>query len=368
MQKYRYKQTVLVVLMLFMAILTVLSISRLYAEERRYSPVVPDYKITFPQDYGAHPDFRTEWWYVTGWLETANKETIGFQVTFFRASTEHDLENPSRFAPRQLIIAHAALSAPTLGRLIYAEKTAREGFDLAYARQGNTDVKLDDWYFVRQSDGRYMTEIQADEFGLELTLTPTQKIMLQDQQGFSRKGTKIEQASYYYSEPHLKVSGKIRHQEQSLAVNGRAWLDHEWSSEYLNPDADGWDWMSANLDDGSALMAFRIRGKKGEKLWAYGTLRDAAGDVVHFGPDEVEFIPERIWQSPHTDANYPVAWRIRTGEIEWQVTPLFDDQELDSRSSTGAVYWEGAITVTSDREHTGEGYLELTGYVSSLDM
>lgn len=366
MQQYRYKQAVFWVLMLSM--LLAMSLSRSYAEERHYSPVVPDYELTFPQDYGAHPDFRIEWWYVTGWLETAQKETIGFQVTFFRTSTDHDLENPSRFAPKQLIIAHAALSDPTVGRLIYAEKTAREGFDLAYARQGNTDVKLDDWYFVRKSDGRYVTEIQADDFDLHLTLSPTQNKMLQDQQGFSRKGPKIEQASYYYSEPHLKVSGKIRHQEQALMVNGHAWLDHEWSSEFLDPHADGWDWMSANLDDGSALMAFQIRGKKGEKRWAYAALRSAEGDVVHFDPDEVEFIPEDTWQSPHTHASYPVALRIRTGEIEWQLTPLFEDQELDSRSSTGAVYWEGAVTVSSNRQHTGQGYLELTGYVTSLDL
>ena len=340
----------------------------LFAEEQRFASVIPDYELVFPQDYGAHPDFRIEWWYVTGWLETTDKKTLGFQVTFFRPSTGHNPENPSRFAPKQLIIAHAALSDPAVGRLIYDEKTARAGFDLAYAREGDTDVKLDDWYFIRKPDGRYMTEIQAEEFGMKLTLKPSQPLMLQGGKGFSRKGPNIEQASYYYSEPHLKVSGSIRHQGQLLTVNGHAWLDHEWSSEYLDSRADGWDWVSVNLNDGSALMAFQIRGKNGNKLWSYAKLRDSEGHATLFDPEQVEFIPVRTWQSPHTKAAYPIEISIRTGDLEWQLKPLFDDQELDSRSSTGAVYWEGAVTVLRDEQKVGQGYLELTGYVQSLDL
>ncbi|SER43376.1 Predicted secreted hydrolase [Nitrosomonas sp. Nm51] len=342
--------------------------SQLQAGDREYAPVIPGNALVFPQDYGAHPDFRIEWWYVTGWLETAENKALGFQVTFFRTATRHHLDNPSRFAPRQLIIAHAALSDPELGRLLYGEKTARAGFDLAYARKGNTDVKLDDWYFKREPDGRYVTEVQAEEFSFQLSLTPTQAIMLQGERGFSRKGPNTEQASYYYSEPHLDVSGTVIQEGKSLAVHGQAWLDHEWSSEILDPRADGWDWMSANLNDGSALMAFRIRGKQGSKLWAYGTRRDAAGRVTQFNPGQVEFIPERTWESPHTKATYPVEMRVRTGKMEWRLVPLLDDQELDSRGSAGAVYWEGAVIVFQNGENVGKGYLELTGYVQPLEL
>jgi len=343
--------------------------ANIFAEPSKFKTVVPEYVLTFPHDYGMHEDFRIEWWYITGWLETTkSKEPLGFQVTFFRYATGYNQENPSRFAAKYLIIAHLALSDPAVGKLMHEEKTAREGFDLAYAKQGNTDVKVDDWTLVREEDGRYVVDMQANDFGLQLSLTPTQMMLLQDKNGFSRKGPKPEQASYYYSEPHLSVTGTVFRQDKPVAVTGRAWLDHEWSSEYLDSDADGWDWVGANLDDGSSLMAFQIRRKKGGKLWAYAALRDAAGHVTFFEPGQVEFTPIRTWRSPHTDATYPVAMRIRTDKIVWRLIPLFDDQELDSRQSTGAVYWEGAVILSKDGKPAGQGYLELTGYVQPLEM
>ncbi len=214
----------------------------------------------------------------------------------------------------------------------------------------------------------YQVDMLGSDFGLQLVLTPTQPILLQGGDGFSRKGPEPEQASYYYSEPHLQVTGTVFRQNKSKTVSGSAWLDHEWSSDVLAPQAAGWDWIGANLDDGSALMAFQIRLKNGGTLWAYAALRDADGHVTLFEPEQVEFTPQRTWRSPHTDALYPVAMRIRTGETEWLLTPLFDDQELDSRQSTGAVYWEGAVTLTRDGQPAGRGYLELTGYVRALKM
>ena len=356
-----FKTGIMVLLLIFFAAIC-------FAESPKYLPVVPEYKLTFPKDYGAHPGFRIEWWYVTGWLETSDKKPLGFQVTFFRYATDHDPENPSHFAPKHLIIAHLALSDPVIGKLMHEEKTAREGFNLAYSKQGNTNVKLDDWSMIRDEQGRYQVDMQGSDFGLHLSLKSTQPLLLQGGDGFSRKGPEPEQASYYYSEPHLQVTGTVSRQGEPVSVQGSAWLDHEWSTAYLDPNADGWDWVGANLDDGSAFMAFQIRLKNGEKLWAYAALRDAAGDVTLFEPEQVEFTSKRTWRSPHTDVDYPVAMQIRTGETEWILTPLFDDQELDSRQSTGAVYWEGAVTLTRDGQPAGRGYLELTGYVRSLEM
>lgn len=330
--------------------------------------VIPGKVFEFPDDHGAHPDFRIEWWYVTGWLTTSAGDPLGFQITFFRLATQADEDNPSNFAPHQLIIAHAALSDPKVGKLLHDQRIVRAGFDLAYAKTGNADVKLDDWFFTRAADGHYHTRIEAENFTLNFTLTPTQPLMLQGNNGFSRKGPQAAQASYYYSEPHLQVSGTINHLEKNIPVTGTAWLDREWSSEYLATDAAGWDWASANLDDGSALMAFQIRGKDGSKVWAYATLRDPSGQTRSFTPDQVSFTPIRTWRSSHTQAVYPVATRIRTGETEWQITPLMDDQELDSRNSTRAVYWEGAVTFRRDGESVGKGYMELTGYVQPLTM
>ncbi len=355
------------IIALLLLILCLLGIDAL-AESNRLKSVTPDYRLTFPLDYGAHDDFRIEWWYITGWLETADKKPLGFQVTFFRYATDLNHDNPSRFAAKYLIIGHLALSDPAVGRIKHTERTVREGFDLAYAKTGDTNVKLDDWTLVRQSDGSYVVDLRDDDFGLQFTLQPTQKPLLQDQNGFSRKGPKPEQASYYYSEPHLQVSGTVFRNGKPMNVTGRAWLDHEWSTAYLDPEADGWDWVGANLDDGSALMAFQIRAKQGGKVWSYAALRDASGNMTLFDSDQVEFTPVRTWQSPHTEAVYPVEMRIRTGDVEWHLMPLLDDQELDARQSTATVYWEGAVTLTRNKQSAGRGYLELTGYTKPLAL
>ena len=337
------------------------------------TPLPAGAALRFPHDFGAHPAFKTEWWYATGWLTTADGKALGYQVTFFRSASAHDEANPSRFAPKQLIIGHAALSDPALGKLLHDERSAREGFGLAYAKTGDTDVKLDDWRIVRGADGRYQVTIKAAAFTLNLTLAPSQAPLLQGENGYSRKGPRAEQASYYYSEPQLVTSGTIaRADGRQEAVTGTTWLDHEWSSQVLDADATGWDWVGINLDDGGALMAFQIRSATGGKLWAHATWRDASGKVRHYAPDQVSFTPQRHWRSPRTQAVYPVAMQIATGVATgselWQVVPMQDDQELDSRRSTGAVYWEGAVTVQRGGVRLGRGYLELTGYVRPMKL
>jgi len=356
-----------VLMLLLSAQLLVLPLAR--AQPPVYAPVTPGAELSFPRDYGAHPEFRTEWWYVTGWVDTPDKRALGFQVTFFRSRTGSDTGNPSAFAPRQLVIAHAALSDPAVGRLVHDQRSAREGFGLAWARPGNTDLKLDDWRMVRGSDGTYRVTIRSNAVTLELRLKPTQPVLVQGQGGYSRKGPSASLASYYYSEPHLAVSGSVgRAGMAPTAVTGSAWLDHEWSSEVLQPEAVGWDWVGANLDDGGALMAFRIRNKGGDKLWGHATLRDAAGKVTHYGPEQIDFATQKTWTSPRTGATYPVAITISTGSQRWKIVPLQPDQELDSRRSTGAVYWEGAVTVQRDGRRIGRGYLEMTGYVQPMKL
>lgn len=362
----RWRTLACLVLLAALSLLTLLPST--YAAPPQFSGVVPAHPLSLPADFGAHPTFRTEWWYATGWLTTPDGKPLGFQVTFFRTATNHDAANPSNFAPKQLIIAHAALSDPARGNLLHDQKAAREGFGLAYARTDNTDVKLDDWRFQRQADGRYLTRISAHDFTLALTLTPTQLPMLQGDGGISHKGADPAQASYYYSQPQLQVTGSIMREGKTVVVTGTAWLDHEWSTSYLDPQASGWDWLGANLDDGSALMAFRMRDRNGNVLWSHANLRDASGKIMQFLSGQVRFTTLRSWRSPHTDAVYPVATQIQTGPLTWQVTPLQDDQELDSRQSTGAVYWEGAVRLTRDGKPAGRGYLELTGYVKPLKL
>ncbi len=334
----------------------------------QFAPVLPGRALVFPQDFGAHPEHRTEWWYVTGWLDTPDGKPLGFQVTFFRSRTEHDPANPSAFAPKQLIIGHAALSDPATGRLLHDQRSAREGFGLAWAKTGTTDVKLEDWSMRRGADGRYRVTVRGAELAFELQLAPAQPVLLQGDAGFSRKGPKLGHASYYYSEPQLRVSGSVTRAGKAIEVKGTAWLDHEWSSQVLETNAAGWDWTGINLDDGGALMAFQIRARDGSKLWAHATLRDAGGRLTQYAPEQVSFTPQAQWRSPRTGASYPVATTIRTGTASWQLKPLQADQELDSRRSTGAVYWEGAVTVERDGRRLGRGYLELTGYVDPMKL
>ena len=161
-------------------------------------------------------------------------------------------------------------------------------------------------------DGSYQISLPAREFALTLTLSPTQPVLLQGEAGFSRKGPRPGQASYYITEPHLQVQGQLQRAGRSVAVAGTAWMDHEWSTSVLDPQATGWDWVGANLDDGSALMAFQIRAKNGATVWRHATLRDAAGHVTQYSGDKIRFTPQRHWRSPRTGARYPVAMAIDT--------------------------------------------------------
>ena len=182
--------------------------------------------LQFPQDYGSHPAFRNEWWYVTGWVDDASGNAAGFQVTFFRNRPRVAEDNPSRFAPRQLLFAHAALADPRYGRLRHDQRAARAGFDIAAAHEGTTDVWIGDWS-LRQSEGSYRARIAARDFRLDLQFAPTQAVLLQGDAGFSRKGPSPHQASYYYSQPQLAVTGQVATagSDEKLAVAKRQGAD-----------------------------------------------------------------------------------------------------------------------------------------------
>jgi len=332
-----------------------------------YASVTAPRPLRFPADFGSHPDFRTEWWYVTGWLKTPQGDPLGFQITFFRSKPATDAANPSAFAPRQLLIAHCALSDPKRGRLWQDQRIRRAGMQLAEAAEGDANVWIERWSLKRENE-KYLAKIDAEDFSLDLTLAETQAVLLNGDAGISRKGPSPQAASYYYSLPHLKVSGGISRNGAKSQVSGEAWFDHEWSSEYLEPEAIGWDWIGINLDDGAALMAFRIRGLQGEQRWAGGTYRGGDGQVRILQPADIEFRAGRQWISPRTGIGYPVEWLVRLGSREIELKPLLDDQENDTRLSTGAIYWEGAVSAFEQRRLIGRGYLELTGYGERLNL
>lgn len=349
--------------------------------------------LRFPRDHGAHPGTRTEWWYLTGTLRantatapaSSQEPTHGFQITFFRSRT--GLAGRSAFAPRQLMLAHAALTDLRQRRQWHDQRVARQGFGVAEASEADTAVNLRDWTLQRHSapDGlsRYTTRLASDAggFAFDFQLNATQPLLLQGDQGWSRKGPQAAQASHYISEPQLALQGTLTQRGNApLAVAGRAWLDHEWSNSVLDRAAVGWDWVGINLHDGGALTAFRLRRADGSTLWAGGSHRPQGGPARSFTPDEVSFTPGRRWTSPATRASYPVAWTLRTPLGTHTVAALLDAQELagngngngngsgsGSGSGSGTVYWEG---VSALRDSTGQtvglGYLEMTGYVRPL--
>jgi predicted secreted hydrolase len=313
-----------------------------YAAKADYPAVKPNPRFVFPRDHGAHPEYRVEWWYVTGWLGALNGP-VGFQITFFRARPEEASDNPSKFNPRQILFAHAALSDPRRGRLVHDQRAARAGFSLAHAELERTGVWIDDWRLELEGT-RYQARIAAREFDFDFSFF-ARELVLQGEKGFSRKGHRPHEASYYYSRPHLNVVGKLNGKD----VEGTAWLDHEWSSAYMAPEAAGWDWCGINFFDGGSLMAFQMRNKSG------GT---------HYAPPGISFRTIRTWKSPRTGVEYPVAMQVNDLRLE----PLMDDQELDSRASTGTIYWEGAVRAFSKNAEIGRGYLELTGYWKPMKL
>jgi predicted secreted hydrolase len=334
-------------------------------------PRVAQRALAFPRDHGAHPDYRVEWWYLTGCLDdAASGAPLGLQVTFFRVRTSIDPANPSRFAAHQLLFAHAALADPARASLLVDQRIARTGSGAAQISITRTDLALQRWRFARHDDGRYECDVPARGFTLHFVATPTQPLLLQGRAGYFPKQSEASYASYYYSAPQLRVDAEILRDGHKQAARGVAWLDHEWLSTLLESDATGWDWIGINLDDGTALTAFQTRRKgDGAVLFAYASLRAPGDDAPHvYGPGEVRFDALEHWESPRTRARYPVAQRITVGSRIFETRPLFADQELDARMTGSAIYWEGASTLSERGHRVGRGYLELTGYASPLTL
>ncbi len=333
---------------------------------------LPAKVLQFPRDHGAHPDLRTEWWYLTGYANTGSAQSpklIGFQITFFRSRIDAAQSLQSRFAAKQLLFAHAAVTDVSAAKHWHDQRIAREGFGIAQTALDIIDVKLRDWSLKRAADGRYTSRITAREFSLDLQFKPTQPILLQGNNGLSRKGPEEKQASYYYSQPQLSASGTITLNGRSIPINaGTAWLDHEWSEEILHPEAVGWDWIGMNLLDGSSLTAFQLRRADGSALWAGGSMRNANATTI-FKPSNLQFTGSQTWPSPATGARYPMQWLITTPNERYTVRSLMNAQEMDSRSSTGTVYWEGlAELLNATGQRIGLGYLEMTGYAGKLQI
>jgi predicted secreted hydrolase len=342
------------------------------------SPVNKPRHLTFPRDAGAHPEFKTEWWYLTGHAKVAGRDAAyGFQITFFRSRVEGTQAMQSRLAAKQLLFAHAAITDVQAKRLHHDQRIARwsgaapgqNGTDTASAATQDTGVVLRDWSLLRDGADLH-AKVLADGFAMDLRFASSQPVLLQGDAGLSRKGPDPRQTSYYYSLPQLQVRGTLTLQGKPIPVEAgsTAWLDHEWSEEILPASSPGWDWIGINLLDGSALTAFQVRGKGGAALWDGGSFRSGSTLYV-FKQGEVIFKPLRSWHSPTSRASYPVEWMVRTPADFYTVKAMLDNQELDSSNSTGAIYWEGLCEVFDSNDRlVGRGYLEMTGYAAPLRL
>ncbi len=319
-------------------------------------------EFRFPADHGPHPEYRNEWWYFTGNLDTAEGRRLGFQATFFRIGLDARSEpRPSRWAANEAWMAHLAVSDAGAGQHRAAERFARGAAGLAGATTEPIAVWLEDWRLSSADGEQWRLTAATPEIHVDLTLRAIRTVTLQGNAGLSQKSTEAGNASYYYSVPRLAASGTVGLHGQRHAVSGLAWLDREWSTSALGPDQAGWDWLALQLADGRDLMYYRLRRKDGTvDALSKGSLVDARGGRVDLGAD-LSLAPRRWWTSPD-GARYPVEWDLRLPEEDrsLRVAAVFDEQLMH----LAVRYWEGMVDVRDADSGVaiGRGYLEMTGY------
>lgn len=324
--------------------------------------------FAFPTDHGPHPDFQTEWWYVTGNLAAADGRRFGFQWTLFRRALAPPTidpdpgSRPSRWATRQLYMAHFAVTDAAAGRHLAAERFARGAVGLAGARAAPFAAWLEGWRLASRDEGALWPlrlEAAAADFAIDLELGRGKPLVLQGDAGLSRKNALPGGASYYYSYPRLPAAGRIEIDGREIAVRGTAWLDREWSTSVLAPEQAGWDWFALQLDDGRELMVYHLRRTDGTvDPFSAGVVVAAEGAVRRLAATDFTLVVTDTWTSPRSGAVYPSRWRLRVpaAGLDLAIAPLVADQELD----VSFRYWEGAVEVAGSV--AGRGYVELVGY------
>ena len=327
----------------------------------------------FPADHGSHPQFQTEWWYFTGNLTGSGNRELGYQLTFFRTGLSREAalpENP--WSVRDLYLAHLAVTHIQGEQFHWTERASRAGPGLAGAEEGRLEVWLRDWKAVQTGEG-IVLRARSGEMEIDLILTPRKPPVLHGSQGLSLKGPGVGQASYYVSITDLRTEGTIKVPGMEvMKVTGRSWFDHEFGSNQLAADQQGWDWFGLHLTDGTEVMIYLIRRTDGTlEPESSGTLISADGSWEHLSLDQIRIQTTRTWKSPRSGWKYPGGWNIEIPEagLMIRVVPRVPDQELATKSTAGITYWEGAVSVegsSAGKEITGAGYVELTGYAGKL--
>jgi predicted secreted hydrolase len=329
-----------------------------------YAQARPGQALQFPRDHGAHPDYRIEWWYLTANLHDAGGKSYGAQWTLFRLA----VGAPGAAGPQQnsqdnqVFMAHMALTTPT-GHVSF-QRYARGGNADEMSRAGVTaepfSAWLDDWELRSTGAGWLPLEVKArqDDNAMHLQLRGTAPLVLQGEAGFSAKHADGG-GSYYYSQPFLEASGELTIAGQVVPVEGEAWLDREWSSQFLQRGQSGWDWFSLHLDNGEKLMLFQVRGKPGVENYLQGNLMAPDGSATPLDPARIQL--DVVQTSRVAGRDLPLQWRVSLPQIgrQFDIRATIEDQWM----AVDFPYWEGTVTVSgSGPENRGKGYMELTGY------
>jgi predicted secreted hydrolase len=342
--------------------------------EDDWQRAVGPWSWNFPRDHGAHPDFKTEWWYFTGNLRDGAGRPFGYQLTLFRQGVQmHPAQIHSAWALRDFYFGHFTISDLAAGRFYFRERTSRGALGEAHAAIGRMDVQLGPWS-VDSSGETYHLVAQEPGLGLDLQAVPQKPLVLEGVGGLSQKAPGTEQASYYYSYPRLGTSGRLTIAGKNFTVSGLSWFDHEFSTSSLAPGQTGWDWFCVQLDDREEIMLYLMRDKDGTMgAYSEGTWVRADGTAERLPPGSFTVAASGTWTSPADGARYPAGWHVRVPghRADLTINPAMADQELRLSKMGALSYWEGACTISgtiAGAARTGVGYTELTGYAGSLQQ
>jgi predicted secreted hydrolase len=337
-----------------------------------FAQVLEPREFEFPRDHGPHPEYRQEWWYVTGNLDATTGERFGFELTFFRFALAPESQvvhtsGESAWRAGQVYMAHFAITDVAHEQFRFEQKLSRGAVGLAGAQDPPLNVWIDDWWLRATVPEESRWSLHAVESGYELTLDAQelQPPVLNGERGFSRKSGDPGSASYYYSIPRVSVRGRLVRDGKPLEVEGLAWVDREWGSGSLGREEQGWDWFALQLRDGSSLMFYSLRGRDGRRdPHSAGTWIAANGQSQPLTGEQVQIDVLDYWRNPRGE-RYPARWHLRvpTHGVDLDVRPILANQEL----TASARYWEGAVDVsgTRDGQQTqGRGYVELVGYAT----
>jgi predicted secreted hydrolase len=339
------------------------------AESRRAEP---GWHYEFPRDHSIHEEFKTEWWYFTGNLSDEAGRRFGYQLTFFRQGILHPAEREpamSRFVVGDLKFSHFTVTDVAGRQFRFQQKTSRGAFGEAGYNDGERIAWNKSWELRLDRDGVFHLVADMPEAAIKLQLRSSKPPVIHGGDGLSRKAEGEGHASHYYSLTRIATAGEVRIGDRAFQVTGESWFDHEWATNQLAPQQIGWDWLSAQFDDGTELMLYQIRLENGSADRASsGTLVARDGAAKHLTSAEFRMTPAQHWKSGSSGARYPVGWRIEVpGErLELTVRPVLENQELALMPLT---YWEGAVEISGTRDGKpvkGHGYLELTGYAGPL--